>query len=123
MAIKLKVPNDLARQAIQEYVAKLNQQKKLNFSGNLTKTYASSKCKLKETSPISIQSFENHCPLNQPCDFEGRARLTYAFEDGNGEHTDGRDYIIKGEATLSDDNGYISVSLKNNEIIITDNKR
>ncbi len=122
MAIELRVPNDLAVQAIQEHVADLKQQKKLGFSGKLTKTCASSECKFKEASSIHIQSFKEHCPLNRPFEFEGWARLTYTFEHGNGERTDGCDYVIRGEVTLSDDDGYICVSLKNNEIIITDNQ-
>lgn len=124
MAVRLEVPCDLAKKAIQEEIADLRKQKVLEFSGKTEKTIASSKCKLKNTSTICIQLPKETLPLNESFGFSGWTKLTYeTIEPKEGvpdSYSDGRDFLVRGKAILTNKDGYIDVSIENNTIEITD---
>ena len=125
MAIRLEVPSNLAREAIQKEVADLGKRKSLIFTGKTKKEMFFSEYVLKETSAINIQLQKENIPLNEPFEFIGWTKLTYETvapeETGFQSYTDGADYIVRGKATLTDKEGYIAVSIERNEIEITDN--
>lgn len=124
MAVKLRVPCDLAKMAIQEEIADLRKQNVLVFSGKTEKTITCSLFKFKDMSTIGIQLKQNTLPLNEFFDFTGWAKLIYETtdtkEDMPESYSDGRDYIVRGKTILTDKDGYIGVSIKNNTIEITD---
>lgn len=122
MVIKLKVPKELARDAIQEHVEDLNKQEKLIFKGSVKKTIASTEFILNKVSSIRIQLPEEHCPLDEVFVFLGLAQLSFVTDEPNPDHfSDSKNYLISGQVSLQDQQGYIYVSLIKNEVIITDN--
>lgn len=124
MAVKLKVPNDLARKAIQEEIVELRKRNVLEFYGKIQKTIAFSKYTFKEMSTICILLPNESLPLSEPFGFSGWAKLTYETIEPQGGVPnyiqDGRNYLVRGKAILTDKDGYIAVSIENNTIEITD---
>ena len=127
MALKLRVPRNLAMKAIQEEIADLRKRNVLEFSGKTEKTDAFSKYKLKDVSTIFVQLQNESSPLNETIGFSGWAKLTYETIESKGgvpdNIQDGSDYLVRGKAILTDKDGYISVSIEDYTIEITDQKR
>ena len=125
MAIKLKVPYELAQQAIQEKISELKNRKELQFSGKTYKIQYGSTYVLNTISPILVHCFKEHKPLNESFEFNGLSKLTFILENKesntvNNTYSDGIDYIVRGNVTLKDEDGYIAVVLEDNKIEITD---
>lgn len=124
MAVKLEVPCDLAKKAIEEKIADLRNRKALEFSGKTEKVITFSNYTLQKVSKIIIEVNRKTLPLNESIEFIGWTKLTYknnvSKEPIPDSYTDGFDYLVKGKAILKDKDDYIDVFIENNVIEITD---